>query len=89
MLPFTGHDIGPLFIHRGQWDEGLQQRGDWTVTHAATGHAVHKGIKSKAKAVQLARQLSRIKCWDFTNAEQAKSIDPDYLRLIADIRSAA
>lgn len=90
MLAFTGQDIGPFFIHCGRSDgENPSRRGDWTVTHIATGYSVQKDIMAKARAVRLARQLAKLDCWGFTDAEQTRAISPSILRLIADLRSRA
>lgn len=87
---FTGQDIGPFFIHHGRADrKSPSQRGDWTVTHIATGYSVQKDIMAKARAVRLARQLAKLDCWGFTDAEQTRAISPSILRLIADLRSRA
>ena len=89
MLAFTGQDVGPFFIHPGQPDSEHPPRGNWTVSHINTGYSVHKHIRTKARAIRMARQFAKVDCWDFTEAEQSRAISPDMLRLIADIRRGA
>lgn len=76
--------IGPFAVHRctdSDWR--------WTVTHVATGFAVKSWIGSRKAAVNAARQLRELGCWDFTTPDGVKAIPADKLVRIMEIRGRA
>lgn len=90
MFDFTGHDIGPMFVHKAYPDShGWGMRGNWTVTHTQTGYSVHKGIPSRARADRLARQLAKLPCWDFSDVEACKEATKDHIQIIRSLRQFA
>ena len=92
-LSFTGVDVGPLFVHRDHPDDRLELLDPrflgWTVSHTATGYAVQKGIRTKAVALRMARQLRELGCWGFKDPGETKLIPADVMELIGGIRRSA
>ena len=64
MLPFSGTDIGAFFIHRTNSDRLVDLFGDdgWTITHRLTGYSVAKRIRTKAIAINKAKQFGALEC---------------------------
>lgn len=89
MCQFTGWRLGALFVHRGAPDSRCGRFTRWTITHAHTGYAVHKGIRSQKRAFAAARKLAALSCWDFTSPSATAAIPPHVMNLIDEIRRNA
>lgn len=89
-LPFTGFEFGPFFIHRMYHDNMLRpgQRCEWAISHRQTGYAVHKFLRSKAKALLCAKQLVALECWDFKRPQDARALPANTLAQIQMVRES-
>lgn len=78
MYAYTGDARNPFFIHRSAPDLFLERlpRGNWTITHMATGYAVVTARRSRLVAIRTANALAELGCWDFYSPDQAKELDP-------------
>lgn len=76
MCEFTGERVGQMFVHKGYHDASYLNtaRGDWTITHLKSGYSVKKHIGARSRALALARKLSQLGCWDFSDPDDAKRI---------------
>ncbi|MCD9005193.1 hypothetical protein LDO31_02890 [Luteimonas sp. XNQY3] len=86
-FPFSGIDVGPLFVHRIAHDE-LENvfLPGWGVTHTLTGLSIAKGYTSKTRALRVARQLKALDCWGFSTQAEAKLLPEATKALIFSIR---
>lgn len=90
-LECTGYVLGELFIHQRYPDVvGNARQGNWHVSHIKTGYAIKTGINRRDEAVRLARELNKLKCWDFTDPKVINSWPTEQFQAVrALVRAAA
>jgi len=79
-----GVAVGPFALHR---TPHFQRK--WTVSHVATGCVVQEMLPTKKRALWLAKKLTALDVWDFTDPMAAKQIAPDVLGQITTLRADA
>lgn len=64
MTPIRAKSFGPLCVHPS-WEYPQY----FTVTHVATGYAVYSKFLSRQDAERAAKQMQRLKGWNFKTAK--------------------
>lgn len=70
-------DNSPLFVHR--YFDGDKFDDRWNVVHR-TGYAIRTKYYTRARAVQVARDILPLGDWEFNNLEEFKTKDMDRVK---------
>jgi hypothetical protein len=81
---------GPIFAaHRETYDQEPPHISGWTLSHRASGYSVKRGLRLLSTARKLAKRITPLADWNFTDPSTVKSWQPEVVKIILREREEA